>query len=426
MGHIHIRGLGKAYKHYTSRARRLVEFLSFGALRYHRPGWVLRNVSFDVPPGQAVGIIGQNGAGKSTLLKLITGTTAPTEGTINVGGRVSALLELGIGFHGDFTGRQNVVMAGQLLGYSAAEIAEHMKDIEAFADIGTYIEEPVRTYSSGMQVRLAFSVATAIRPDVLIVDEALSVGDVYFQQKCFDRIRAFKKAGTTLLFVSHDLNAVHNLCDRGILLEHGAIVLDGTPKQAIDLYQARLLTRVDASPERMVVAEAATPSSEPESDPAATGSIQTGRVAVEAVTLSAGGERVETVVSDAEVVLAIRVRFFEDFPDPHVGFKVRDRMGNVLFETNTYCMGLRVGAVRRGEAVTTRFGFRAGFTPGDYTITVGVANEGLLDADFREVLSYRHEQALFRVLKNHDAITWCGVYNLAPAVEIARGEAHRA
>src|SRR5262249_25529171 len=156
------------------------------------------------------------GAGKSTLLKLITGTTALTEGVLDVGGRVAALLELGIGFHGDFTGRQNASMAGQLLGFSAAEVRARMADIEDFADIGDAVDDPVRTYSSGMQVRLAFAVATAVRPDVLIVDEALSVGDVYFQQKCFERIRAFKAAGTTLLFVSHDLSAVHNLCDRAI------------------------------------------------------------------------------------------------------------------------------------------------------------------------------------------------------------------
>jgi lipopolysaccharide transport system ATP-binding protein len=416
MGHIHVRGLGKAYKHYTSRARRLVEFLSFGALRYHRPSWVLRNVTFDIPPGQAVGIIGQNGAGKSTLLKLITGTTAPTEGTIDIGGRVSALLELGIGFHGDFTGRQNVTMAGQLLGYSAAEIAEHMRGIEEFADIGSYIEEPVRTYSSGMQVRLAFSVATAIRPDVLIVDEALSVGDIYFQQKCFERIRAFKKAGTTLLFVSHDLNAVHNLCDRGILLEHGAVVLDGTPKQAIDLYEAKLLARTDAQPQALQVAESGT------DGPAATGTIKTGRAEIVEIAVSSQGQVTESVVSDSDVLLSIRVRFFEDFKDPHVGFRLRDRMGNVLFETNTYCMGTPVGPVRAGEVVTARFRFKAGFAPGDYTITAGAANEGLMDGQFREVLGFQHDSALLRVLKNRDAITWCGVYNVAPTLEIARGK----
>nr|EJJ8492468.1 ABC transporter ATP-binding protein [Escherichia coli] len=168
-----------------------------------------------------------NGAGKSTLLKIITGTTAPTHGNISVKGRVAALLELGMGFHPDFTGKENVFMSGQLMGLTSAEIDELMPDIEAFAEIGDYINQPVRTYSSGMQVRLAFAIATAVRPQLLIIDEALSVGDAYFQAKCFNRIRNFKKRGTTLLIVSHDQAAIANICTRAILLDKGRVVADG-------------------------------------------------------------------------------------------------------------------------------------------------------------------------------------------------------
>ncbi|MDD2547725.1 MAG: ABC transporter ATP-binding protein, partial [Burkholderiaceae bacterium] len=215
-GSIELFDLGKAYKRYPNRWARLREWLQPGAPR-HELQWVLKGLNLRVAPGQAVGVIGRNGAGKSTLLKMITGTSTPTQGHVTLQGRVAALLELGMGFHPDFTGRQNAWMAAQLLGLADAEIAASMPGIEAFAEIGRYIDEPVRTYSSGMQVRLAFSVATAVRPDVLIVDEALAVGDVYFQHKCYARIRGFRAQGTTLLFVSHDPGAIKSLCDRAVL-----------------------------------------------------------------------------------------------------------------------------------------------------------------------------------------------------------------
>src|SRR5471030_2067356 len=185
MGAITVSGLGKAYKQYPTRWSRLAEWLSPSAAPRHRLHWILRNIDFHVAAGEAVGLIGINGAGKSTLLKLITGTSQPTTGGVAMEGRVAALLELGMGFHPDFTGRQNVYMAGQLNGMSVPEIDALMPEIAAFADIGDYLDQPVRVYSSGMQMRLAFSVATARRPDILIVDEALAVGDMFFQQKCF-------------------------------------------------------------------------------------------------------------------------------------------------------------------------------------------------------------------------------------------------
>src|SRR6185295_7263858 len=193
---------------------------------------------FEIQPGEAVGIVGVNGAGKSTLLKMITGTTQPTCGDIQLQGRVAALLELGMGFHPDFTGRQNTFMAGQLLGMQVEEIEALMPEIESFAEIGEAIDHPVRTYSSGMQMRLAFSVATARRPDVLIVDEALSVGDAYFQHKSFSRIREFRKAGTTLLIVSHDKTSIQSVCDRAILLDAGRLAKEGPPEEIMDFYNA--------------------------------------------------------------------------------------------------------------------------------------------------------------------------------------------
>lgn len=243
MGTITVSNLGKAYKTYPTRLSRLAEWiLPFRGPR-HSLKWVLRDVSFQVSPGEAVGLIGINGAGKSTLLKLITGTTQPSTGHVAMEGSVAALLELGMGFHPDFTGRQNAYMAGQLLGMSVEQIRELMPQIEAFADIGDYMDQPVRVYSSGMQMRVAFSVATARRPDILIVDEALSVGDAYFQHKSFDRIRQFRKEGTTLLLVSHDKQAIQSVCDRAILLDGGRLAREGRPEEIMDYYNAMIAER---------------------------------------------------------------------------------------------------------------------------------------------------------------------------------------
>src|SRR5699024_10609618 len=243
--HLHVRNVSKIYKRYPHKWARLNEWIT--SQKRHEGLWVLRNIHFDVAPGEAVGIIGINGAGKSTLLKIITGTTQPTTGTVEVGGRIAALLELGMGFHPDFTGRQNVYMAGQLAGLSSAQITTLMPEIESFAEIGDYLDQPVRVYSSGMQVRLAFSVATCIRPDVLIVDEALSVGDAYFQHKSFNRIREFREQGTTLLIVSHDRGAIQSLCDRAILLDQGAVIKDGAPEEVMDFYNALIAEKENST-----------------------------------------------------------------------------------------------------------------------------------------------------------------------------------
>src|SRR6476661_809445 len=255
MGTIVVSKLGKAYKQYPTRWSRLGEWLLPLRGPRHKLKWVLTDVNFQVSPGEAVGLIGINGAGKSTLLKLITGTTQPTTGSVWMEGRVAALLELGMGFHPDFTGRQNVYMAGQLLGMTVDEISSLMPQIEDFAGIGEYMDQPVRVYSSGMQMRVAFSVATARRPDVLIVDEALSVGDAYFQHKSFDRIRSFRQQGTTLLLVSHDKQAIQSVCDRALLLDGGRLAREGAPEEIMDYYNALIAERENATVRQQETAE---------------------------------------------------------------------------------------------------------------------------------------------------------------------------
>lgn len=237
MSSITVTNLGKAYKQYPSRWSRLAEWLDPRDTPRHYLHWVLQDINFTVNPGEAVGIVGINGAGKSTLLKMITGTTQPTTGNVQITGRVAALLELGMGFHPDFTGRQNAFMAGQLLGYSVEEIADLMSAIEAFADVGEYFDQPVRIYSSGMQARVAFATATMSRPDVLIVDEALSVGDMGFQAKCMQRMQLLLDQGTTVLFVSHSLNVVRQFCEKAIYLAHGCVRAWGSADKVCDIYQ---------------------------------------------------------------------------------------------------------------------------------------------------------------------------------------------
>lgn len=432
---LRVRDLGKAYKRYARKSGRLREWL--GAGPQHELMWALRNVSFDIEPGEAVGIIGANGAGKSTLLKIIAGVVRPTAGAFEIGGRVAALLELGVGFHPEFTGRQNVYMAGHILGLSADATADLMESIEAFAEIGDYMDQPVRTYSSGMQVRLAFSVATAVRPDVLIVDEALSVGDVYFSQKCFDRIREFREQGMTLFFVSHSPQAVLTLCDRAVLLEAGRMVLDGEPKAALDLYQARTLERIVRNPSAFrIVSRERGHDKEDRSQPGTakstlaesgiaepglmgpTGTDAMGSITTDGVTLLdlwtevGDGERSALIEGERSCAVCMKLQFHRDFEDPHVGFKVRDKFGVVFYESNTYCLGETVGAVKAGTVRTFRFAFRAILPAGDFTITAGVANGISPDGQIREALLYQHERAHFSVYRSPMSAIWSGLCNL--------------
>jgi lipopolysaccharide transport system ATP-binding protein len=407
MDAITVAGLGKAYKQYPSRWSRLAEWVDPRRRARHTLRWVLRDVAFSVAPGESIGIIGVNGAGKSTLLKMITGTVQPTVGQVRVAGRIAALLELGMGFHPDFTGRQNAIMSGQLLGFSVDEIQRLMPQIEAFAEIGDYIDQPVRVYSSGMQVRLAFAVAVARRPDILIVDEALAVGDVYFQQKCYQRIREFIDQGTTLLFVTHGMSTVLEICTRTLYLRNGRLVFDGLPKQAVDLYQADLLIAQDQGEVEPVMPERA----------GAMGNLASDSVScLDCALFDAREKPTQVVISESPVELRIGYRVHRTLSDPHVGFKIRNRLGSVIFETNTYCMRQPIGPAAAGNELWVSFRMPIDLAPGDYTITIGLANEGSGAGQFRESLSYLHEIESFKVLPNPDAIIWDGMINIHPTV----------
>jgi len=395
MGHIRVTGLGKAYKQYPTRWSRLAEWLiPFSPIR-HRQHWVLQDVAFEIAPGEAVGIVGVNGAGKSTLLKMITGTTQPTCGQIQLEGRVAALLELGMGFHPDFTGRQNAIMAGQLLGMQVEEIEALMPQIEHFAEIGEAIDHPVRTYSSGMQMRLAFSVATARRPDILIVDEALSVGDAYFQHKSFERIRSFRRAGTTLLIVSHDRSAIQSICDSAILLENGRMAMHGKPEAVMDYYNALLAEREGQTVRQEMLAD---------------GQVQTVSGTGEAGILSVRmlDER-ERAIDAAEVgqpvVLEVQVEVRQDIERLVLGFMIKDRLGQAMYGINTHRQELALTDLQAGERLTYRFAFIMGLGKGNYSVALSLSR---LDSHLDRNFEWRDYGLVFHVINNrHEDFVGC-------------------
>ena len=361
-GSIRVSNLGKAYKRYPNHRARLLEWLTPFAKPRHERIWVLQDISFQVHPGQALGIIGINGAGKSTLLKLITGTAAASQGTVQMEGRVAAMLELGMGFHPDFTGRQNALMSGQLIGLSAEEMQTLMPEIEAFAEIGSYLDQPVRVYSSGMQMRLGFAVATARRPDVLIVDEALSVGDAYFQHKSFERIRSFREQGTTLLIVSHDKGAIQSVCDRAILLDAGRISKEGTPEEIMDYYNAMLAERENQNVRQ---------------ETHASGKVQTisgsGEATVHHIALlNEQGEAAEVHDVGSLVTLQVVVEVHHAIPNLTLGYRIKDRLGQPIFGTNTFHKEAPVPPVADGQRLTFSFQFRLNLGPGSYSVATAL------------------------------------------------------
>ena len=242
---IRVQNVSKLYKLYDKPSDRLKESLGLTKKKKYREHYALQNLSFDIKKGECMGIIGTNGAGKSTILKIITGVLNPTRGNVEIDGRISALLELGAGFNMEYTGLENVYLNGTMIGFSKKEIDEKLDSILSFADIGDFIHQPVKTYSSGMFVRLAFAVAINIEPEILIVDEALSVGDVFFQMKCYRKFEEFKEQGKTILFVSHDLSSISKYCDRVVLLNKGEKLAEGRPKEMIDLYKKVLVGQLD-------------------------------------------------------------------------------------------------------------------------------------------------------------------------------------
>ncbi len=382
---LRVYNLGKAYKQYHDRWARLMEWCLPSNKPRHDLHWALQDINFNVDAGEAIGIVGMNGAGKSTLLKIVAGTTQATTGHVEMKGRVAALLELGMGFHPDFTGRQNVAMAGQLLGFSVDEIQALLPKIEAFAEIGNYINQPVRTYSSGMMMRLAFAVATARRPELLIVDEALSVGDSYFQHKSFSRIRKFREAGTTLLLVSHDRIAIQSICDRAIVLHEGKVVKQGSAEEAMDFYHALLYTReVDLiRQERRDHGKTQTVSG-------------SGEISVTQVRLlNSDGKTVDAVETGSSVILEIKAQVYKSVAETVIGFLIKDRFGQLVYGINSYRLGQKIEHLSADDELVCTFEFMMNLGKGNYSITTAVTR---LDSHLTDNYEWRDGSFVFSVL----------------------------
>lgn len=402
MGTISVTNLGKAYNIYPTRFARLKEWLVPFSKPHHTLKWVLQDISFTVSSGEAVGIIGVNGAGKSTLLKIITGTTQPTTGSVQVTGRIAALLELGMGFHPDFTGRQNAFMAGQLLGYSVEEIARFMPEIESFAEIGDYIDQPVRVYSSGMQVRLAFSVATMARPHVLIVDEALAVGDAAFQRKCFRRIEEFRAEGTTLLFVSHDIDAVKRLCNLAIFLNGGIVKKVGKAKDVCDAYEEHLFgVRAEktasmngAQPKGYLDLSLCSTSIEKQYGDGGANIIS---IQIESDT----GVVMNVIPEEMSFVVSYTVAFSRASRGVEFGMMIKTKDGVPVYGTNTTGWGYPQN-FDCGQEAKVRFTLDGNLVPGTYYLNVGSTHETDMGSQF---LQRRVDCLIFRVTPAYQRVT---------------------
>lgn len=389
--------IGKAYRHYGNEWKRILSWfgLPFRPISEH---WTLKDVNFNLLSGEALGIIGQNGAGKSTLLKIITGTLKPSSGKVQIGGKIAAILELGMGFHPDMTGRQNTYHSAGLMGYSHEQINSVIDEIETFAEIGVYFDQPVRLYSSGMQVRVAFAVATAFRPEVLIIDEALSVGDAYFQHKSFNRIKKFREAGTSLIFVSHDKGAILALCDRVILLDKGEVIQDGLPEEVTDYYNALI-----AEKDKCTIAQ------ERKDDGTVVTISGTREATIEAISLcNQKGEMVEYIHTGDEVELRVKVYVHETIPSLVLGYAIKDRLGQIIYGTNTWHTNQVIESPVAHTLYSYAIRFKANLGVGHYSIVIALTDgQTHLTANYE----WRDLALIFNVVNtNHiyfNGLLWC-------------------
>jgi ABC-type polysaccharide/polyol phosphate transport system ATPase subunit len=396
---LRVERVSKQYRIYEHPGDRLKESLTRGHWKWHREFWALRDISFEVEAGTTTGIVGPNGSGKSTLLQIVTGTLEPTHGNVWYDGRIAALLELGAGFNPEFTGIENVFMNAALIGLSRAETQGLIPEIERFAEIGEFIHQPVKTYSSGMYVRLAFATAVATDPQILIIDEALSVGDAVFQHRCLRRIKQMQESGATILFVSHDISAVKALCSRAILLNSGRVEADGKPSDVLNRYLGLIMEREEAyaaepapaGSEEGVDARADFAATLAQTSPSLHYTYRHGDRSAEilsAEVLNSSRRKAELVDTGDSLVARMRVRFHHDIDDPVFGFLIRNRHGISAYGINTHQLGLKFGRVNRGEIMEVSFPFDCWLGPDDYSVTFAVHSEDIISYDWLDGVSF--------------------------------------
>ena len=396
---LRVERVSKQYRIYNHPGDRLKESLTRGYRKWHREFWALRDVTFEVEAGTTTGIVGPNGSGKSTLLQIITGTLEPTHGNVWHDGRIAALLELGAGFNLEFTGLENVFMNAALMGFSRKATEKLLPEIQRFAEIGDFVHQPVKTYSSGMYVRLAFATAVATDPQILIIDEALAVGDAVFQHRCVRRIKQMQESGTTILFVSHDVSAVKALCARAILLNSGSVEADGKPAEVLNRYQGLIMEREEAydssEADNSGGSEVAgqDSSSVGLKSPALKYAYRHGDRTAEVLSaelLNVSRQNAELVDSGESLLARMRVRFHRACVDPVFGFLIRNRHGIHAYGVNTEQKALKFGKVEAGEIVEVTFAFDCWLGTDEYSASFAVHSEDGISYDWMDgVLFFR-------------------------------------
>jgi lipopolysaccharide transport system ATP-binding protein len=385
---ISLKNISKCYKRYAQPLDRLKEIL-LPSHNEFQEFWALQNINLDVFKGETLGIVGQNGSGKSTLLQIIAGTLTPTTGELQVEGRISALLELGSGFNPEFTGRQNIFFNGQILGLSQEEILNKFDSIAAFAEIGSFIDRPVKTYSSGMVVRLAFAVVANIEPTILIVDEALAVGDAKFQARCMKRIRQLKEQGVTVLFVSHDASSVKMLCNRAVLINHGAILNIDSPKEVINHYIALLSSeKTEINSLEDLYVNSSVQQAESETILAHDSVVEKNRHGNKLAVIKkfkitdVKGRELEKFTTEEQVYIIVIVEARTKLSDLVVGISIRNLLGLTVYGTNTFLNNCRLPEIEAKEQLVVNFNMPCLLNKGIYTVTLGVHSEEGLSYDW--------------------------------------------
>lgn len=394
---IELNGVGKCYEIYRKPSDRLWQIIFRGKRKFHSEFWALKGIDLRVEKGETVGIIGRNGSGKSTLLQIICGTLNPSAGHLNVNGRVAALLELGAGFNPEFSGKENVYMAASLYGLSKGEIDFRFESIKKFAEIGDYIDQPVKTYSSGMYVRLAFAVIAHVDAEILIIDEALAVGDAFFTQKCMRYLREFQKNGT-LLFVSHDLGSVKSMCERAVWLDGGVIKLEGNAKEVSEAYLAEVYTQEmssieeydDNDAEKQIDQMDVNKSNSYDANSFGIGGAELLKVGLK----NKYGEQIKSFSGGEVTLLDVEVIAKKHITSPIVGFFIKDRLGQHLFGDNTYTKCTESISIKSGKVFSANFEFEMPILPpGDYSVAVSVA-EGTQISNVQH--QWIHDAYIFR------------------------------
>lgn len=417
---IRINNVSKSYRMYPAPADRMKELLHPFGKKYHKDFWALRDVSLEVPKGTTFGIVGQNGSGKSTLLQIIAGILSPTTGSVEVSGRISALLELGAGFNKEFTGRENVFLQGAMRGISREEMEEKFDSITAFADIGHFIDQPVKKYSSGMYVRLAFACAINIDPEILIVDEALAVGDAMFQRRCYRRLEEFQKSGKTILFVSHNVGTVTSICTQAMFLDRGRVVCMGSPKEVVNAYSKALAEREAEYARKMSGGKdaAATNWTEDGEDERVEGTGEFrfgagGAELKEIELLNGNGEPTTFVEAGEPYTVRARVLFKKDMEEPVLGFMIKTLSGIELCGISTTLADAQIGSVEKNTIIEVCFKQKMSLNPGTYALTSSVAEHCNGNRIFHD---RRLDVIVFKVIGNSKSF---GFFNTESIVNVA-------